>query len=295
MRVAVIGGTGFVGRHVVDELHARGHQATAVARHAPREGGWHQGFRQANATHAHALDGALEGMDAVVFAAGSLRQERSQTFHDIHVSAVRHLVASCRAARVRRVVLVSSLSARPSSRSAYHRAKFAGEDLLRRSLLDVTVLRPSAIYGPGDDFLGPLARFLRHLPVAPLPGRGDARLAPVAAADVARAVAEALARPDTVGSAYDLPGPETLSIETIYERVMRAIGLHRPRLHVPYLVIEPLTYLLGNPPLLPFTFDHLALLEEERDGDPAAACAAFGLTLAPFTAEAIRAAVDHPR
>src|SRR5579871_3671836 len=217
MRVAVIGGTGLVGRHVVDELNARGHATVAVARHAPREGGWHHGFREANATHAHALDAALHGADAVVFAAGSLRQERAQSFHDIHVTAVRHLIASCRAARVRRVIHLSVLGARAGSRSAFHRAKFSGEELARRSLLDVTVLRPSVIFGPGDDFVRPLASLLRLLPVAPLPGRGEARLQPVAAADVARAVAEALARPDTVGEAYDLPGPESLTIEEIYE------------------------------------------------------------------------------
>ncbi len=291
MRVAVIGGTGLVGRHLIDELAARGHTTIAIARRSVA--GWHQGFAAADATRPHALERLLADQDAVVFAAGSLRQTRGQAFHDIYVSAIRNLVQACRTHHIRRVILVSSLGARPTSRSSFHRAKFAGEDLASRSLLDVTVLRPSIIFGVDDDFVNPLARFLRRMPVAPLPGRGSARLAPIAAADVARAIAQALDRPDTVGAAYDLPGPESLSIAEIYDRVMQSLGTHRPKVSVPYLFIEPLTYLFGSSPGMPFTFDQLAILEEELETqrDPGPACDALALSLQWFTPEAIQCAL----
>ena len=267
MRVAVIGGTGFVGRHLVEALVARGHEVVAVARRSPVA--FPVPVRSADATRPHGLDEAVADRQAVVWAAGSLRQTIGETFRELHVHGPRHLVQACRAARVRRLIHVSSFGARVSSRSAYHRAKHEGEQLIRHSLLDATVIRPSAVYGQGDEFVTPLARLLKRLPVAPYPGHGEARLAPLAAVDLARAVAAALDDRGTIGEAYDLPGPEILTIGEIYDRVMRAFGLRRPKIGVPYLLIEPMTYLFRAAPLTPFSFDHLAILEEEL-GEPRA-------------------------
>ena len=286
MLVAVIGGTGFIGREVVRELAARRIEPVVVARRLTP--GLKFRFVAADATRPNALDAAIAGCDAVVWAAGSLKQSRGQTFHDIHVKGVRSLVASCRALRVRRLVLISTLGARGEARSAFHRAKWSGEDLGRRSLLDVTVLRPSVMFGAGDGFVLPLGEMLRRMPLALLPGQGTARLAPVAAEDVARAVAEAIARPETIGAAFDLPGPETLTIAAVYERVMKALGLHRARLGVPYFLIEPLSYLLRRSPGVPFTFDHLAILEEEWPAALELGWPVLGIAPAPFTALAIR-------
>lgn len=289
MRVAVIGGTGFVGRHVAAELAARGHEVSGVARRTAPD--WRHRFHAADATREGELEEALAGCDAAVWAAGSLWQSRGQTFHDIHVKGVRQLVAACRARRVRRLVMVSSLGARQQSRSDFHRAKWSGEELGRRSLLDVTVVRPSVMFGAGDHFVAPLGRMLRRMPLALLPGRGEALLAPVAAFDLARAVAEALERGETIGAAYDLPGPEALTIAAVYDRVMAALGLRRARVGVPYAVIEPLSHLLRRSPGVPFTFDHLAILEEEQPAARASGWAAFAIVPSSFTVEAIRRAV----
>jgi NADH dehydrogenase len=223
---------------------------------------------------------------------GGLRQSRRQTFHDVHFRGMRHLVEACRARRVRRVVHVSALGASPVSRSAFLRAKYLGEEVVRRSLLDVTVLRPAPIYGPGDDFVVPLARMLGRLPVAPLPGRGRLRLQPIAVGDVARAAAAALARDRTVGEVYDLPGPEVLTLGEIYDRVMLALGRRRPKIGVPYLVLEPIAHLLGAPPISGFTFEHLALLEESVASDPGPAARALGLAPGRLDEAAIRACLE---
>ncbi len=289
MRVAVIGGTGFVGEHVLRALAAAGHDPLAIARRVSPGFGFP--FRPADATVDGSLDGPLTGCDAVVWAAGSLRQSRRQTFHDIHTTGVRHLVAACRSRHVRRMVLVSALGAREGSRSAFYRAKWSGEVAARHSLLDVTVLRPSAIYGEGDNFVAPMSRMLRRWPVAPLPGAGTSVLAPVAVEDVARAAIGSLARPETAGAALDLPGPEVISIGDVYERVMEAIGVRRPRVGVPYVVIEPLSYLVRRTPGVPFSFDQLAILEEEATAAKEDGWRALELSPQRFTGEAIRAAV----
>jgi NADH dehydrogenase len=283
MRVAVIGGTGVVGSHLVAALAAAGHEPVPVARRA------RAGAVVADVGSPHALEAALAGCDAAVAAFGSLRQGPGASFHDVHVKGMRNLVAACRASRVRRVVHLSALGASPSSRSAFHRAKSAGEDLLRRSLLDWTVVRPSVMFGPGDDFVCPLARLLRRLPVAPLPGRGEARLQPLHAADAARAVLAALERDGTVGQTYELCGPETLTLAEVYGRVMEAAGVHRPKVHVPYLIIEPLTLVFGTLPLIGFTFDQLAVVEEEPREAPGGGLIEPPLT--PFSVENLRQAI----
>ena len=290
MRVAVIGGTGFVGVQVVLALRRAGHEPLALARHEASAAG--APFRAADLVDPRRLEGALAGCDAVVSAAGSLHQSLSQTFHDVHFRGMRNLVEACRAQRVRRLVHLSSLGARPSSRSAFHRSKFLGEDRLRRSLLDVTVLRPSAIFGAGDDFVRPLARLLRRFPVAPLPGRGAARIQPIAVGDVAAAVVAALDRPATVGEAYDLPGPELLTISEIYDRVMATLGVRRPKVSIPYLLLEPMALVFARTPIGRFSFDQLAFVEEERPGDPAPAATALGLALTRFDAASLRPLVD---
>ena len=292
MRVALVGGTGFLGGELARALTAAGHSVRVIARH---ESGAHD-FHAADLTRRSSLDGALAGCDAVVSAAGSLRQTLAQSFHDVHVRGVRHLVDACRAQRVRRVVHVSALGAHVSSRSALLRAKFLGEDLLRRSLLDVTVLRPSAAFGAGDDFILPLGRFLARFPLAPLPGSGRDRLRPIAATDIAEAAVRALARPDTIGQLYDLGGRESLSIAAIYDRVMAALGVRRPKVRVPYLVIEPLALVLRTAPILHFSFDQLAILEEEASHAPVnAGPAALGFVPSPLDERVIRAIVADAR
>ena len=289
MRVALIGGTGLLGRQIAARLEREGHEVMAVARHTgPAHATPSGGFRAADCKRLDQLEAALDGAEAVVSAFGGLRQEPGQTFHDVNFKGMQHLIAACRSRRVRRVVHVSALGARPSSRSVFGRTKHAGEELLRRSLLDVTVLRPSAMFGAGDAFVTPLAALLRRFPVAPLPGPGTARLQPIAVEDVAQSVTTALARPGTVGQAYDLPGIELLTITEVYDRVLQAVGLNRPKVHVPYLLIEPLSHLIDEVPGVHFTFDQLAILEEERPGDPRPTATEFGLTLERFSTEAIR-------
>ena len=297
MRVAIIGGTGLVGRNVAAALEGAGHQVVIAARRdvGEREREATRPFRAIDVMQAATLEAALDGCDAAVSCFDALRQTEEATFHDVHVRGVGNLLSACRARKVRRLVHLSSLSARPSSKSAFHRTKFAGEELVRRATVEFTVLRPSVIFGPGHDFVNPLARLLRKIPVAPLPGAGTALLQPIAVTDVALAIARALAEPArAVGKRFDLCGPEPLTIAEVYDRVLGGMGIRRPRVRVPYLVIEPLTHFFGTFPGAHFSFDQLAILEEERPGDPSPAVEALGLRLEAFTAESVRRALLPP-
>lgn len=289
MRVAIVGGTGLLGRHLAANLAARGDVPVVIARRAgvgPGE------FRPADVEDQAALEAALSGCEAVVSCFGSTQQVGSVTYRDVHVRGLSRVIAAAKAQRIRRIVHVSALSASRTSKSAWARAKWAGEELVARCLLDVTVLRPAILFGPGDGFVVPLAALLRRLPFAPLPGEGQALLQPTAAGDVAQAVTACLGRPDTVGEHLDLAGPEVLTLSDIYDRVLEAASLRRPRLRVPYAFIEPASHLWRVMPGVEFSFDQLAIVEEERPGDPLPTATRLDLKLSRFTVQAIRHALQ---
>jgi uncharacterized protein YbjT (DUF2867 family) len=134
--IAVIGGTGFLGRHVVPALERQGYAVRVLSRRT--------GF---NALQPD--PGAFRGVDAVVNLAG-IKREDSQNFESVHVELVRRVVENMKAAGVRRLIHISVVVARPAPGLPYHNTKWKGEDIVRGSDLDWTILRPGVIYGPGE-------------------------------------------------------------------------------------------------------------------------------------------------
>ena len=225
MRVAIAGGSGFVGRHVVEALRARGHVVIVLAR---GRRGLPLGAELVPCDLAHeALPvGALDGCDALVNLAGIKREEGTQTFEAVHVEATRRLLAACAEAGVRRFVHLSVVCSRSDPRLPYHDTKWRAEEAVRTSGLDFTVLKPAVIYGPGDDMVTHLVRMIRFAPLFPVVGRGDSILQPVDVRDVAEAVAAALDRPRSIGGTYDVVGPDRLPLAEVVRIVADGIGLN---------------------------------------------------------------------
>src|SRR5206468_7022434 len=139
--VAVVGGTGFLGRHVVRALQNAGFSVSALSRR--------NGF---DALHPNPESlGALRGMDAVVNLAGIKREDGNQTFQGVHVELLRTIISTMKTAGIRRLIHVSVVVARPAPDLPYHDTKWKGEEIVRASGLDYTILRPGVIYGEGDD------------------------------------------------------------------------------------------------------------------------------------------------
>ncbi len=217
-RVAVIGGTGFVGGRVVDRLRAGGHEMVVGSRRT--------GIDLAAADPA-LLRRTLAGVDAVVLCAGINRELGRQTYGRVHVDGTRHVVEAARAAGVQRIVLMSFLRARPDGPSAYHRSKWVAEEIVRHSGLEATVVKAGIVYGRGDHLLDHVSRTLRTVPVFGLLARNDVWMRPVAVDDVARVLeAAALGDPALRGSTVAVVGPETLSLETVVRRIGEAVGVH---------------------------------------------------------------------
>ncbi len=302
MRVAIAGGSGFVGRHVVQRLLALGHEPRVLARgrrmRCP-EGQVPGDISEIGGVDVHvhvdltgepgALAAALRGCDAVVNLVG-IKAARGQSFAAAHVDAVERLTAACAAAAVHRLVHVSVAGVRDDPRRPYLASKWRGERVVIASGLAWTIVRPGVIFGPGDDFVTNLAAMLRQAAVFPAPAGGRAPLQPVAVEDVAEAIVSALARPEAVGQIFDLVGPERLPLRAWVLRMAAALELRVWLVPAPAPLLAPalavMERLLSAPPL---TRAQLGLLRDGVVGELAQTRALLGREPQPLDPSRIAA------
>ncbi|QBK04360.1 complex I NDUFA9 subunit family protein [Hylemonella gracilis] len=248
-RVLLLGGTGFVGRHVCEHLVRRGCDLTVLTRRA-EHARLVQHLPGLTVLEGDAHDQAtlrrlLPGHDAVVHLVAIL-QGREADFERVHVALPRKLAQACLTSGVWRLVHVSALGADPANAttapSRYLRSKSRGEAVLREAAgatvgpsLQLTVLRPSVIFGADDRFLNLFAALQRVFPLLPLAG-AEARFQPVWVEDVAEAVARCLLDARTVGQTYELCGPSVHSLRELVQLAGRAAGVPRPVIALPAML-----------------------------------------------------------
>ncbi len=232
--VLVVGGSGFIGRHLCAELARRGLCVTVPSRRRERAKGDlillpTVDVVEADVNQKGVLERLARGQDAVVNLVGVLHGDFAQA----HVEIPLAVISACRAAGVRRVLHMSALGAAPEAPSQYLRSKARGEQaMLDCADLDVTVFRPSVVFGPGDSFLNVFATFARFLPVIAVPCP-DAAFQPVYVGDVARAMASALDELASHGRRYELGGPRRYSMKELVELVCTLTGRQRIVLGLP--------------------------------------------------------------
>lgn len=234
--ILVLGGTGFVGQHVCEALQRVHCRITVPTRHIKRAA--HIAHlplvtvANIDVTDPDALTRLVAGHDAVVNLVAILHGSAA-AFQAIHVDLPERLAAACVAAGVHRLVHVSALGASATGPSLYQRSKAAGEQALQSGHdLDLTVLRPSVIFGAGDHFLTLFARLQTLLPVMPLAG-ADTRFQPVWVQDVADAVVHALQTPATVGQTVEAVGPDVFTLAELVRLSGQAVGHTRPVFGLP--------------------------------------------------------------
>jgi len=248
--ILVIGGTGFVGTAVVRELARRTASADSCFTLPTR--------RRDKAKHLLVLPTArvvdadvhdpstlarlMVGQDAVISMVGVLKGGEGEPygpgFARAHVELPQKIAAAAKAAGVRRVLHVSALQAATDAPSGYLRSKAAGEAVLKAAGLDLTIFRPSVIFGPGDAFLTLFARMAKIAPFFPLAG-ARARFQPVWIEDVAAAVADSLERAESIGASYDLCGPQQYSLRELVSYAAAVSGHPRFVIGLP----EPIAWL----------------------------------------------------
>lgn len=230
-KVCVIGGSGFVGRHVVHLLAARGLAVRVPSRNRERSKKLlvlpTVDVVQTNVHDERDLNHALAGMDAVINLVGILNEHRAGNFRRTHVELPSRIAAAAAANGVSRLLHMSALNADPRGPSAYLRTKGEAEKIVRECGLRTTIFRPSVIFGRDDRFLNLFADLAATLPVLALACPG-AKFQPIFVEDVARAVVSSLANPDTFGQSYDLCGPKVYTLRELVEYVGKTTGHERP-------------------------------------------------------------------
>src|SRR5271165_6329275 len=292
-RTAVLGGSGFIGRYVVKRLAARGDVVPVACRNAEeakflRPMGDVGQVEPVNVAidEEVVLPAFLAGSGGLVNCVGILRESGSQTFERIHHTGPAVLARIARDAGVERFVHISAIGAEPRSSSAYARTKAAGEQAVRDAFPTVTILRPSVVFGPEDQFFNRFAAMAMISPVLPLIGGGKTRFQPVYVGDVADSVVKCLEDPATVGRVYELGGPKVYTFREILELLLSEIHRKRWRIDLPFGLAAfqaRLTSMLPNPPLTP---DQVELLKSDNIVSSGAMNLA-SLGIAPTAAEVV--------
>jgi NADH dehydrogenase len=229
--VCILGGSGFVGRHVCHQLAARGYRVRVPARDRERAKQLillpTVDVVEANVHDPQALKEVIMGCDAVINLIGVLHDGRGNgSFAGAHVELARKVVTACREQGIRRLLHMSALNAARDAPSAYLRSKGEAESIVRDAGLDVTVFRPSVIFGPDDGFLNLFAALLKFFPVMVL-GSPGARFQPVFIEDVAAVLVHCLEDLATAGKSYDLCGPKVYTLRELVQYVGNTTGRSR--------------------------------------------------------------------
>lgn len=272
----ILGGTGFVGRALARRLASQGiDRRLFVPTRARAHGLPLATLPQVDVEQADIHDDAVmarlvAGADAVVNLVAILHGGEAQ-FEHAHVTLPQRLAAACRAAGVRRVIHVSALGASLQAPSRYLRSKARGESALLAAGLDLTLFRPSVIYGAEDRLLNLFALLQRRVPFVPLAG-ANARFQPVWVNDVAQALARALHDPATIGRSYECTGPEVMTLQDIVRTAGRLSGCERPIVPLPHSVATLQAWVMEHLPGEPLmSRDNLASMQVPNIATPGAA------------------------
>lgn len=265
--VTVFGGSGFVGRYVVQSLAKRGHRVRVAVRR-PDLAGHLQPLGtvgqikavQANLRYRWSIDRAVDGADAVVNLVGILLQAGRQTFDAVQTFGPRAIGEAARAAGVSNVVHVSAIGAERPSTVAYLRSKAEGESGLLEVMPRAVIMRQSLVFGPEDSFFNRFASMARFSPVLPLIGE-KTRFQPVFAGDVGEAIARAVDGGAGRGAVYELGGPEVLTFRQCMERMLAVTQRRRTLLPVPYRIAKALGGMAQYLPGSPLTADQVRMLQ----------------------------------
>jgi NADH dehydrogenase len=282
MRIAISGGTGFVGSHLASHLAEQGHELVLVSRDGRRNGAGGPAVTRvaADVVTGAGLVEAFAGCDAVVNLVAIIVQRRRQTFDAVNRQGAANVARAAVEAGVGHLVHLSAIGADPDPRFGYLASKWSGEQAIRISGIPHTIIRSSLVFGPGDGFFVKLARLIRRTPpLLPLPIAGDGRtlFQPIAAGDVARCIAISLERGPQPG-VLAIGGPDHLSYEQIVDIIRReVVSLPRIKVHLPVPVIRPVAALMAavmrDPLVTPAQLD---LLGHHNITVPGAVLAAFG-------------------
>jgi uncharacterized protein YbjT (DUF2867 family) len=265
--ILISGGTGFVGGHLIRRLRKGGVPVRAVVR-SPNKA---QALKDlgvevvsGDISDRASLDKAAAGVERMIHLVGIIQEAPGVTFHGVHVEGTRNLLEAAKKAGVHHFFYQSALGTRPGAKSEYHKTKWEAEELVRQSGLPFTILRPSLIYGPGDLFTIRLSEMFKLSPVLPVIGSGKSKIQPIYIDDVVSCIQKIVTSDAFLNEIYSIGGPEQLTYDELTAQIAGAMGIKRPKVHVPLFFMKPvakvLETILSNPPV---TTQQLIMLQED--------------------------------
>lgn len=283
IRIAIFGGSGFVGGYLIEQLLEAGHEPSLLVRPGSEEK-----IPQADRcrlvagelSSRTAIDETIAGCEAVIYCVGILREfpRRGITFEALQYRAVVRVIESAKSQGVSRFLLMSANGVKPQGTS-YQQTKYRAEEYLKESGMDFTIFRPSVIFGDPRGKMEIATQLYRDMIATPIPAvgffsglnprKGQVLMSPVHVEAVARAFSTAVEDPATIGRTYIVGGPETLSWSEMLRRIARATGRKKWILPMPIAIMKLAATLLDWIPQFPVTREQLTMLAEGNDASPA--------------------------
>lgn len=291
--VLITGSTGFVGRHIVRELCSRGMEVGCLARSSSKNlavlNGLNVKIYFGDVSNQGSLEVALEDVEAVVHLVAIIRETKQATFQGINFLGTRNLVQAAKKLGVKRLIFMSNLGAGPDQKFPLPYYKWLGEEEVRNSGIDFTILRPSVIFGKGNGFVTVLADIIRRFPLVPVIGSGRTKFQLISVEDIATCVFLSLQDKETINQVVPLAGPEHLAYEEIIDLIIKTLKLKRLKLNIPVPMMQAIVWvvekLLLQPPV---TSAQLAMLSRDNITDLNAVERVFG-----FKPVSLRERIEH--
>ncbi len=269
--ITVFGGSGFVGRHLVSALAKRGHRIRVAVRrpdlalHLQPLGTVSQIQPiQANLRYPGSIAAAVKGADAVINLVGILAESGRQTFSSVQAEGARNVAKACQDEGITNFVQMSALGADSNSSSVYAQTKAYAEQIAVQLVPTATIIRPSIVFGPEDNFFNQFAGLARMLPALPLIGGGDTRFQPVFVGDVAEIIAKAIDGEVKSGTTYELGGPDIMTFKEILQYILDITGRKRLLVPIPFSVAMVQAAIMEWLPGQMLTRDQVRLLQQDN-------------------------------
>ena len=279
MNILIAGGTGFVGSNLAGKLHENGHEITLLTRSGSKTN-IAKNINYVQTDFNTVYEPLPAKPDVLINCIGIIREFPSKgiTFEKVHYETSKYLVELANRNDIRRFIQISALGVGPDAKTGYSKTKYKAEELLNDSELNVTIFRPSIIYGPGDDFINMIAGFLKKFSVMPVIGDGKYRLQPVHVDDLCEVIIKSLGDKFTYGEIFEIGGPEILTFNEIVDIVGNTLGKRAIKLHQPVFIMKILAALFDRFSWFPVTRDQIAMLYDESYTDDIRLFDRYGIT-----------------